>query len=115
MSPHTPCMQETSCAGQVMSASQLACCGHPRPQLGLQAGGIQPLHLDMLDLNASIQSLAQLKTPPSFSLLALVEEAVAACAMAFLGTAESSMTGMVVQVSRTLLRDGYRRLRSYAR
>ncbi|PNH07178.1 hypothetical protein TSOC_006413, partial [Tetrabaena socialis] len=38
-----------------------------------------------------------LRSPASFSLLAMVEEAVAVAAAAFLGTAESSMTGAIMQ------------------
>ncbi|KAG2486715.1 hypothetical protein HYH03_014643 [Edaphochlamys debaryana] len=39
----------------------------------------------------------RLHTPPSVSLLAVVEEAIAAAAVAFVGSKESSMTGMIVQ------------------
>ncbi|KAG2486716.1 hypothetical protein HYH03_014644 [Edaphochlamys debaryana] len=39
----------------------------------------------------------RLHTPPSVSLLAVVEEAIAAAAVAFVGSKESSMTGVIVQ------------------
>ncbi|GLI71237.1 hypothetical protein VaNZ11_016358 [Volvox africanus] len=70
----------------------------PRVAQMLKAGGIDPLFIDIADLNASIGAAKRpLRTPLSFSLLAVVEEAVSAAATAFLGTAESSMTGMIVQ------------------
>ncbi|GIL54572.1 hypothetical protein Vafri_10323 [Volvox africanus] len=70
----------------------------PRVAQMLKAGGIDPLFIDIADLNASINAAKRpLRTPLSFSLLAVVEEAVSAAATAFLGTAESSMTGMIVQ------------------
>ncbi len=73
----------------------------------LQAVGIKPLFIDMSQLNASIRAAGQrLQTPLSVSLLAMVEEAVAAEATAFLGSGESSMTGMIVQVGVSYLRGG---------
>ncbi|GFR49713.1 hypothetical protein Agub_g11867 [Astrephomene gubernaculifera] len=95
----------------------------PRVFRMLEAGGIRPLYIDIPHLNNSLftESAAatgttaselsvrsrfsgvsspgspRLRTPMSFSLLALVEEAVAAAATVFLGTGESSMTGMIVQ------------------
>ncbi len=85
----------------------------------MQAGGINPVYMDMAELNASMHqpqptgTAATRKrgprgggaarprgfsTPLSVSMLAVVEEAVSAAATVFLGTAESSMTGMIVQV-----------------
>ncbi|GIL80067.1 hypothetical protein Vretifemale_9254, partial [Volvox reticuliferus] len=70
----------------------------PRVTQMLKAGGIDPLFIDISDLNASMRAAKRpLRTKLSFSLLAVVEEAVSAAATAFVGTAESSMTGMIVQ------------------
>ncbi|KAG2426206.1 hypothetical protein HXX76_013187 [Chlamydomonas incerta] len=85
----------------------------PRVFRMLKAGGIDPIFIDMAQFNASVAAAeassgsssssggssgrTALRTPVSNSLLAMVEEAVAAMATVFLGTAESSMTGMIVQ------------------
>ena len=86
-------------------------CTHMHTHTRAQAGGISPVYMDMAELNASLhrqpspqqqQQQAgrgpRITTPLSVSLLAVVEEAVSAAATVFLGTAESSMTGMIVQV-----------------
>ncbi|PNW79651.1 hypothetical protein CHLRE_08g361600v5 [Chlamydomonas reinhardtii] len=71
----------------------------PRVFRMLKAGGIDPVFMDMEHFAAALRrpGAAPLATPLSFSLLAMAEEAVSAAAVAFLGTAESSMTGMIVQ------------------
>ncbi|KAG2436023.1 hypothetical protein HYH02_011735 [Chlamydomonas schloesseri] len=71
----------------------------PRVFRMLKAGGIDPVFMDMEQFAAALRrpGTTPLATPMSFSLLAMVEEAVSAAAVAFLGTAESSMTGMIVQ------------------
>ncbi|EFJ43784.1 hypothetical protein VOLCADRAFT_106625 [Volvox carteri f. nagariensis] len=70
----------------------------PRVARMLKAGGINAAFLDLSDLmSINMEAARPLRSPMSFSLLAIVEEAVAADARAFLGTAESSMTGMIVQ------------------
>ncbi|KAG2426204.1 hypothetical protein HXX76_013185 [Chlamydomonas incerta] len=76
----------------------------PRVFRMLKAGGINPVYMDMAELNASLQEPSsrvggrpRISTPLSVSLLAVVEEAVSAAATVFMGTAESSMTGMIVQ------------------
>ncbi|PNH01267.1 hypothetical protein TSOC_012859, partial [Tetrabaena socialis] len=95
----------------------------PRVFRMLRAAGIQPIYMDMKHLATRESPPAGgggpatagggepapagsdngggpaplARSAPSFSLLAMVEEAVAAAATVFLGTAESSMTGMVVQ------------------
>ncbi|EFJ43786.1 hypothetical protein VOLCADRAFT_95915 [Volvox carteri f. nagariensis] len=72
----------------------------PRVARMLKAGGINAAFLDLSDLmSINMEAARPLRSPMSFSLLAIVEEAVAADARAFLGTAESSMTGMIVQLS----------------
>ncbi|KXZ47728.1 hypothetical protein GPECTOR_33g610 [Gonium pectorale] len=67
-------------------------------QSQLRRAGVEPLFMDLKDINSSATGgSGAMATNVSYSLLAMVEEAVCIRAKAFVGTKESSMTGTIVQ------------------
>ncbi|KAG2497292.1 hypothetical protein HYH03_004875 [Edaphochlamys debaryana] len=73
---------------------------HPRVRTVVEGilhqAGLQPVFMEMADVNPELAGI-QLSTNLTFSLLAMVEEAVCAKSKAFVGTKESSMTGTIIQ------------------